>query len=471
MMHVPKQPVRTVWVDVEDLFDYFVANPRPSGVQRLAFEIMRELVETEAVVRFVRRAAPGVLREVAWTEVLALFAEHAGHEDAGRKVASARLGRRSMPAVAWSMWRRLPPHRRQNLLKAIVLQKESLRALRDLVGLVRQPRRPAQAAPVALTTDAVAVQSGDSYLVLGAPWSVPGFPEHLRALKDRHGVVVTLLLYDLIPVRNPGWVTQYAAMLFDGWLRPTLPLCDRLMAISRHTANDVEAFAREEGIVLPGRVAVIPVGTGFTALGAAEIPGAGRPAGLPRPGSYVLFVSTMERRKNHVLLFRVWRRLLEEVRTGRRTPGSVPDLVFAGRVGWMVLDLLAQLENTAWLNGRIRMVRDPSDAELRALYDGCLFTVLPSLSEGWGLPVTESLAAGKPCLAANTSALPEAGGTLCRYFDPADTGAAAKAVAEVLDTPGRVAAWEAEVRDGFRPTPWADTATAVLNHVGVWAAP
>ena len=131
----------------------------------------------------------------------------------------------------------------------------------------------------------------------------------------------------------------------------------------------------------------------------------------------------------------------------------------------MVSDLLAQLDNTGWLNGRVRLVRDPTDDELRALYDGALFTVLPSLHEGWGLSLTESLAAGKPCLAAHAGALPEAGGPLCRYFDPSDTGAAFGAVTALLDEPGAIAAWQDEVRRSFRPTPWEATARAVLREV------
>lgn len=461
MDHAPPQPVRTVWVDVEDLFEYFVVNLRPSGVQRLAFEIMRELVKADAPVRFARRGPGGSLREVAWTEVAGLFARHAG----GRQPAAPKANmRRKPPALAWELWRKLPPRQRQRVLRALALQRESLRNVRQLAALIPLRRRPA---PAPAPSMAAPVQGGDAYLVLGAPWSVSGFPDHLRALKERYRVSVTLLLYDLIPVRNPGWVTRYAGMLFDAWLRPTLGLCDGLMAISRHTALDVEAYAREQGIPLPGRVAVVPVGTGLP----GETEGGGQPLGLPQPGRYVLFVSTVERRKNHVLLFRVWQRLMEDVRTGRREAASVPDLVFAGRIGWMVADLLTQLENTAWLNGRIRMVRDPSDAELRALYAGCLFTVLPSLFEGWGLPLTESLAAGKPCLAAGTTALPEAGGALCRYFDPADTGSAYRAVTALLDTPGSIGAWEAEVRRSFRPTPWAETAAAVLGHVGAPAGP
>ena len=210
----------------------------------------------------------------------------------------------------------------------------------------------------------------------------------------------------------------------------------------------------------------VPVGTGFGAGALADLP---RPPGLPREGTYALFVSTLEARKNHALLVRVWARLLDEERRGLRPPGSVPELVFAGRVGWLVADLVQQLDNAQWFGGRVRLVRDPSDAELRALYEGCLFSLFPSWHEGWGLPVTEALALGVPVLCSSACALPEAGGSLARYFDPGDTRGCHAAVASVLDDPGGLAAWRAEIRAGFRPTPWSATARAVLEALeGTW---
>jgi glycosyltransferase involved in cell wall biosynthesis len=183
---------------------------------------------------------------------------------------------------------------------------------------------------------------------------------------------------------------------------------------------------------------------------------------LPDCGRYVLFVSTLEARKNHALAVKVWQKLMQEVRAGTRAAETVPTLVFAGRVGLGVADLLQQMDNSRWLNGRIRLIRDPSDAELRALYDGCLFTLLPSLYEGFGLPLGESLALGQPCLAASGTALPETGGDLCRYFDPEDVGAAHRAVAGLLDEPGAIAAWQDQVRRQFRPRSWQAAAQAVL---------
>jgi glycosyltransferase involved in cell wall biosynthesis len=187
---------------------------------------------------------------------------------------------------------------------------------------------------------------------------------------------------------------------------------------------------------------------------------------LPPAGSYVLLVSTIEARKNHHLMFRVWRRLLEEL-----PPEVVPTLVFAGRVGWLVDDLMRQIANADHLDGKLVIVEDPNDAELAALYQGCLFTVFPSLYEGWGLPVTESLAFGKPCLIADRTSLPEAGGDLVRRFDPDNLNDAFSAIRDVILDPKGLALWEQQVRQEFRPVPWTATAEALLAALGYAVTP
>jgi glycosyltransferase involved in cell wall biosynthesis len=123
---------------------------------------------------------------------------------------------------------------------------------------------------------------------------------------------------------------------------------------------------------------------------------------------------------------------------------------------------MAQLDNAEYLGGKIVLIENPTDAELDALYRGCMFTVFPSLYEGWGLPVTESLALGKPCVIANGTSLPEAGGPLARYFDPDNANDAYRVIrATIEDRPG-LAAWTARVVQEFRPVPWEATADAIL---------
>lgn len=440
----------SIWVDVEDFAVYFASSPRPSGIQRVMFEIMGALMAEPPGVRFVRRNGPGCLREVGWKQVQALFA--------GVVQPTAHVNRVGSGSVIRRALRTLPRPVQEPLVRAGRLQLEAVGSLRQFL------RRNARSGQPEKGAETVEMVEGDWLLSLGAPWAVPGFAEVLTALKARTGVRVALLLYDLVPARHPEWCTPGLVAAFDTWLDRTLPLCDRLMAISDHTAQDVAAYARERRIGLAGAPVTIPMGTGFGS--ATHLPGDGPGGeGLPAPGSYVLVVSTLEARKNHAFAVRVWRRLMEDVRTGVRPAASVPTLVFAGRVGWLVSDMLEQLDNTRWLQGKVRLIRDPTDAELRALYAGCLFTFVPSLFEGWGLPVTESLAAGVPCLISDRAALPEAGGKLARYFDPEDVSGGYRAVATLVDDRAALAAWREEVAQTFQPVPWSAAGRAVLSEL------
>jgi glycosyltransferase involved in cell wall biosynthesis len=172
----------------------------------------------------------------------------------------------------------------------------------------------------------------------------------------------------------------------------------------------------------------------------------------------VLFVSTIEVRKNHRLLVRVWRRLLEQ-----HGEDVVPALIFAGQIGWLVDDLLADLAASDYLSGKIVVLPGLSDAQLRQAYRSSLFTVFPSLCEGWGLPIAESLAHGKFCVASDRTSIPEVGGDLIDYFDPSDDDDAVAKIERPLLDPGYLTAREARVRAEYRPRTWTDCVHALIS--------
>ena len=463
-----------LWIDVEDLFEYVRSNRRPSGIQRLAFEIyqtMQAHYGDSGLVHFVRHdIRRHSFRVVPWREVTGLFEKLTELEVAP----SRRLERGISPhpparQLIRRLVHRLTPSLRPVLVDAVLAQNEALHAWRRLAAAVwhgarsRLRRLPVRIRSLAVdrradvrepASFAECATSGDVLLALGAPWSHPDYPDLVRTQRER-GLRFALLVYDLIPIRRPEWFERSLVRLFRACFESILPLCDVVFAISRATAADIEAYARESCVVLPNPVTPIPIGTGFGSQ--SQHVTASHCRALPTVSSYALFVSTIEARKNHTLLFRVWRRLLEELPAER-----VPTLVFAGHIGWLVDDLMRQIANTDHLNGKLVVIEDPTDAELAMLYRGCLFTVFPSFHEGWGLPVTESLAFGKPCIISNRTSLPEAGGRLARGFDPDNLDDAYQVIRQVIDDRPGLARWEAEVRREFKPVPWSATVDALL---------
>ena len=166
---------------------------------------------------------------------------------------------------------------------------------------------------------------------------------------------------------------------------------------------------------------------------------------------YLLSVSTIERRKNHETLCRAYARLVD---WGVR---DLPRLVLVGGIGVAGQALIDEIAADRRISERVVVLSDVSDAGLAALYEGCLFTLYPSLYEGWGLPVSESLASGKFCLASNQAALREAGEEFVDYLDPWDVEEWANRILRYLST-RRAGAARADIRQSYRPFAWRASA-------------
>jgi glycosyltransferase involved in cell wall biosynthesis len=253
------------------------------------------------------------------------------------------------------------------------------------------------------------------------------------------------LIYDLIPHKFPHFFNPGMSKAFRPWAAETVQLADRIITISEHTRRDLGEFAAQLAVRLPP-VDVIRLGDADPANAATA-----RPEALPAQNcerGFVLSVGTLEVRKNHGLLYQLWRRLAEE------RGGELPPLVLAGQPGWLSQDVYYQIQNDPAVSGKIILLTNVNDAELRWLYDHSLFTLYPSHYEGWGLPVAESLARGKYCIASGTSSLPEVGHDLVDYHDPLDFVTLKFLATRALFEAGFRAAREEQIRRCYQKTSW-----------------
>ncbi|MOA15507.1 D-inositol 3-phosphate glycosyltransferase [compost metagenome] len=171
---------------------------------------------------------------------------------------------------------------------------------------------------------------------------------------------------------------------------------------------------------------------------------------------FILFVSTIERRKNHEVLYRAYTRLIN------KGVKDLPLLVFVGMPGWGVNDFLKDLELDPRVKEYIKVLSNVSDSDLVSLYRNCMFTLFPSLYEGWGLPVAESLAAGKYCLASNAASIPEVGGKLLDYIDPWDILSWESELEKYISDSEALRLKEQHIKCDYRIVPWAETARSVF---------
>lgn len=301
---------------------------------------------------------------------------------------------------------------------------------------------------------------GQCYFVLGAFWALGGDASRYARLR-RAGVVIGVLIYDLIPITHPEYcdvhlVHDFTISLGDGW-----SVFDFVLTISEYTASDVRRFQAEMNLrLIPVQAVLLAhVLREEAAEEAPEDETGWTPAIQSLAGRrFVLSVSTIEGRKNHVYLVTTWRLMLEEGL-------DPPDLVFVGRYGWRVNDFMEQMKATGFLRGRIHVLHDITDAELEMLYRHCQFTAFPSFVEGWGLPVGESLAHGRPCIASNTTSIPEVGGNLVDYIDPFNVRSGVEAFRRMSFDDAYRQRREREVQSEFKPRTWAAVTADLLAQV------
>ena len=152
---------------------------------------------------------------------------------------------------------------------------------------------------------------------------------------------------------------------------------------------------------------------------------------------YLLSVGTIQPRKNYQMLIRAFQPV------AARYPHN---LVIAGGKGWLYDEMLAEVERQG-LNGRVHFIGFVEDADLPALYSGAALFALPSLYEGFGLPLLEAMACGVPALSAHVSSLPEVVGDAAVQLPPTRETAWTQAIADLLAAPAQRAQM---IAAGFR---------------------
>jgi len=138
---------------------------------------------------------------------------------------------------------------------------------------------------------------------------------------------------------------------------------------------------------------------------------------------FILFVGTLQPRKNII-------RLIEAFSTVENKPDL--QLVVIGKKGWLYEEILAAPKQFG-VEDRVKFLHNVSDEDLNIFYKYAICDVLPSLYEGFGLPVLEAMKQGCPVITSKISSLPEAGGDAALYVDPENVEDIAKKITKLLD--------------------------------------
>ncbi|MBC7234266.1 MAG: glycosyltransferase family 4 protein [Chloroflexi bacterium] len=178
---------------------------------------------------------------------------------------------------------------------------------------------------------------------------------------------------------------------------------------------------------------------------------------------YFLYIGSLHPRKNLLCLLRAFASLLE-----RDMLEEDIKLVLAGKPGWLY-DEIAAAARQPHLRGRVVLAGYVPEDDLPALLSGALAFLLPSLYEGFGLPVLEAMACDVPVICSNVGSLPEVAGDAALLLDPRDQGAWAQAMARVAREPSLRRELIRRGRERLMRFSWescARTVLATLEEVG-----
>jgi len=202
-----------------------------------------------------------------------------------------------------------------------------------------------------------------------------------------------------------------------------LKRADALIAVSEATRSDAVRILN----LSPEKIRVIHHGVAdpFFQVKPEDAEAVRRRHGLARP--YLLFVGTLEPRKNVA-------RLLAAYRDLSQTTQEEFDLVLAGPPGWAQSEIMARLRRP---DPGVRYLGYVAEEDLPGLFAGAAAFVYPSLYEGFGFPVAQAMAAGTPVITSAVSALPEITGGAALLIDPRSEAALRDAMEEMLTSPSR----------------------------------
>ncbi|HGS4674568.1 glycosyltransferase [Vibrio cholerae] len=234
----------------------------------------------------------------------------------------------------------------------------------------------------------------DVFVSIGLDWDYSNY-RLIYEYKKKIGFRVVTCFYDAIPLTHPHLVhSDYFGKVFYAHIYNLLNISDKTFCISNFSKKELSKLIKLEGFNSRSKLETIYLGSDFRNKHAVN--------NTNVTNKYILYVSTIEARKNHELLVDVWADLVSKYNE------DTPKLVLVGMYGWGIENFQRKLNANKKLLDYITIKDRVSDEELVVLYQNSTFCVFPSLVEGWGLGAAEALSYGKVCLISEAESLLEA---------------------------------------------------------------
>ena len=235
----------------------------------------------------------------------------------------------------------------------------------------------------------------DTIIMLDSSWDLIEYHQpELERMKLFGGKIYTVL-YDLVPLRTPGFCDPGIPRIFCEWLEAALQYSDGFICISKAVADELAILVKGIGHNQPLKIGYWHLGSDFTHAKknkpAAQL--AKLSAGQKSDGPHFLMVGTLEPRKGHKVA-------LDALKIAR-DQGFKGRLTIVGRQGWNIAGVIREIRIQEKLHADIVWINDADDAQLTQLYMNCDAVICASFAEGFGLPIVEAKAYGRPIIASD----------------------------------------------------------------------
>lgn len=341
---------------------------------------------------------------------------------------------------------------------AIRLVKAVLRRSAKVVpGLARRTEEKLKRARMA-NYKVATYQKGDRVFIPWGEWWDDHFIAQLQYWHHQDGLGIVQIIHDMGPVVIPQFTgsggSGGSTETFPIYCRAILPISDLVLCVSKNTKKEATEWLRSEGLNVP-RMEVFRLGDDFKVVKAVEpTDEVFKQAELG--GEYLLTVSTIEARKNHALLYYVYK-------LAHARGIDVPKIAIVGRRGWGTEEIYSFMTNDPEVKDKLVFLHNMGDEELSWLYDHCAFTVFPSFYEGWGIPIAESVARGVPCLCSNTTSMVEIAEGYVEHFSPSSADECLSAIQKLL-IPKNLEAARKRVQ-GYKQFSWDSSFEQVISYL------
>lgn len=267
---------------------------------------------------------------------------------------------------------------------------------------------------------------------------------HAQTLK-KMGVHPIYFVHDLIPLTHPEYCRPDEQLKHGQRMIRILNDAHGLMVNSQYTKDEMYLWAQRMHIDCPP-TEVAWLASKFHSSHASNLQ---LHSDAPKP--YFVMLSTIEPRKNHLLLLHVWRKMVEIY-----GQDQVPKLILVGQRGWeceQVIDLLERCES---LHGVVTEKNHCTDEELHTLLSDACAVLFPSFIEGFGMPLVEALSSGVPVIASDIAVFREIGQGVPEFADENDGPTWMRLIINYSEHDSPLRRAQMERLKGYRPWMWED---------------